>query len=99
MKKIRMQVDPAAARYMQQEVRREWSEACTCKIADPAEECYRGKIMYVFETAEESGTAFGHGTARVHTKCARPVYVDEQQYKAEIKAGILIPSQWEFFNR
>lgn len=99
MDRIRVDVDPLAAKFMQEEVRRDWSDACTCKIADVAEECYRGKTMYVFETAEESGTDFGYGTARVHAKCGRPVYVDEQQFRAEIKAGIQISSQWEFFNK
>jgi hypothetical protein len=99
MNRIPVDVDPTAARYMQQEVRRSWDEACRCRIADVGEECYRGKIMFVFETPDESDTAFGYGTSIIHAKCGRPVYRGTDQVRAEEKAGIVIPSEWAFFNR
>jgi len=95
MDRIRVDVDPTAAHYMQKEIMWDRADLCTCKIPDLSAECYRGNIIYVLETPEESGTVFGYGTAIVHAICKRPVMFTEDQMRA---AGS-ISSRWQFFNR
>lgn len=93
--KIRVEVDPLAAKFMQKEIRWDRAELCQCKIANPAEECYSNGIFYIIDTPEESGTLAGYATAYVHHGCGKPVLFTAEQMRA------LPPmlSKWEFFNK